>query len=292
LLLAADLGAEAERLLVQPALDQLVEPDEGAAADEQDVGRVDLQELLVRVLAPALRRHVALGAFEDLQESLLHAFARDVAGDRRVVALAADLVDLVDVDDAALGLLLVAARGLVELEDDVLDVLADVAGLRQGRGVRDRERHREEPRERLREQSLAGAGRADEQDVRLLQLDVAVRRLLREVDPLVVVVDRDGELLLRRLLADHVLVEERLDLLRLGQRAVLLLFEHPVFRDDVETDVDALVADEDRRTGDELLDLTLALVAERAPQDLVAALFLRHFSSSAAGAGGTVLPMD
>jgi hypothetical protein len=84
------------------AIDDLLEADEGAAADEQDVGRVDLQELLLRMLAAALRRHVGDRAFHDLQQRLLHALARHVAGDRRVVGLAADLVDLVDVDDAAL----------------------------------------------------------------------------------------------------------------------------------------------------------------------------------------------
>ena len=180
----------------------LFEADERAAADEQDVGGVDLQELLVRVLAAALRRHVALRPFEDLEQRLLHALAGDVAGDRRVVALAADLVDLVDVDDAALRLLLVVARRLVELEDDVLDVLADVARLGEGGGVGDRERHREQARQGLREQRLAGAGGTDQEDVRLLQLDVAAR-LLGEVDPLVVVVDRDRQLLLGLLLADR-----------------------------------------------------------------------------------------
>jgi hypothetical protein len=72
---------------------------------------------------------LALGALEDLQQRLLHALAGDVAGDRRVVALARDLVDLVDVDDAPLGPLDVVVGGLQQLEDDVLDVLADVAGL-------------------------------------------------------------------------------------------------------------------------------------------------------------------
>ena len=72
---------------------------ESAAAYEQDVGGVDLQELLLRVLAPALRWHRSDGAFYDLEQRLLHALARDVAGDREVVGLAADLVDLVDLDD-------------------------------------------------------------------------------------------------------------------------------------------------------------------------------------------------
>ena len=101
---------------------------------------------------------------------------RHVARDRRVVGLAGDLVDLVDVDDPGLGLLDVVVGGLDQLEEDVLDVLADVAGLGQRRGVGDRERDVEDPRQRLREQGLAAAGRAEQQDVRLLQLDVGVRR--------------------------------------------------------------------------------------------------------------------
>ena len=261
----------------------LLEADERAAADEEDVRRVDLDELLVRVLAPALRRHVGDRPLEDLEQRLLHALARDVAGDRRVLALARDLVDLVDVDDAALGLLLVVARRLVELEDDVLDVLADVAGLGQGRGVGDRERDGEHPRQRLGEQRLAGAGRPDQEDVRLLELDVAASRsLLGELDALVVVVDRDRELLLGQLLADDVLVEQLLDLVRLRELGLLLLLEDPVLRDDVEADVDALVADEDRRTGDQLLDVALALVAERTPEGVVAGFFLGHLSSGIA----------
>jgi hypothetical protein len=86
----------------EPVADDLLEAGEGAAADEQDVGRVDLQEFLLRMLAAALRRHGGGGAFHDLQQRLLHALARHVAGDRGIVGLAADLVDLVDVDDAAL----------------------------------------------------------------------------------------------------------------------------------------------------------------------------------------------
>src|SRR5262249_8389432 len=93
-------------------------PIEGAAAHEQDVSRVDLQELLLRMLASALRRHRRDGAFHDLEEGLLYALARDVAGDRGVVGLAADLVDLVDIDDAALGALDVVVGGLQQLEDE------------------------------------------------------------------------------------------------------------------------------------------------------------------------------
>ncbi len=51
------LGAEADAALLRAVADDLLQAVERAAADEQDVGGVDLDEFLVRVLAPALRRH-------------------------------------------------------------------------------------------------------------------------------------------------------------------------------------------------------------------------------------------
>ena len=212
-----DRGAEADPAVADPALDHLVELGEGAAADEEDVGRVDREELLVGVLAPALRRHRRGRPLEDLQQRLLHAFAGDVAGDRRVVGLARDLVDLVDVDDPRLGLLDVVVGGLDQLQQDVLDVLADVAGLGQRGRVGDREGDVEDPGQGLGEQRLAAAGRAEQQDVRLLQLDLGVLALGRHLDPLVVVVDGDREGALGGLLADHVLLQDLVDLARFRQ---------------------------------------------------------------------------
>src|SRR5207245_6037214 len=82
---------------------------------------------------------------------------------------------------------------------------------------------------------------------------------------LVVVVDGDGEDLLRPLLADHVVVEERLDLHRGGERdRGPVLFPLALLGDDVVAELDALVADVDGRTGDELADFPLPLPAERA----------------------------
>ena len=168
------------------------------------------------MLAPALRRHGGDGAFHDLQQRLLHALARHVAGDRGVVRLAADLVDLVDIDDAALRPLDIVVGGLQQLQDDVLDVLADIARFGQRRGVGHGERHVEDARQRLGQQRLAAAGRADQQDVRLGELDVVV--LLAVVEALVVIVHRDGEHLLGVVLADHVIVEDLADFLAASAR--------------------------------------------------------------------------
>ena len=90
----------------------LVQADERAAANEQDVGGIHRGEFLVRMLASALGRNVGDRAFENLQQRLLHAFAGNIAGDGRVLVFPSDLVDFVDVDDAGLGASYVAVRCL------------------------------------------------------------------------------------------------------------------------------------------------------------------------------------
>ena len=215
------------------------------------------------MLAAALRRHGGDRAFHDLQQRLLHALARHVAGDRRIVGLARNLVDLVDVDDAALRPLDIVVGGLQQLQDDVLDVLADIAGFGQRRGVGHGERHVDDAGQRLREQRLAAAGRADQQDVRLRQLDVVVLAGMRQA--LVVVVDGDRQHALGVGLADHIVVEHLQDFLR-GRHALARLHHRGLvlLADDVHAQLDAFVADEHRRTGDQLAHLVLALAAERA----------------------------
>src|SRR5439155_2666037 len=66
--LATDVGAEADATVPDPRLDDSVETGERATADEQDVRGVDLDELLVRVLAAALRRYRRRRALEDLEQ--------------------------------------------------------------------------------------------------------------------------------------------------------------------------------------------------------------------------------
>ena len=91
------------------------------------------------------------------------------------------------------------------------------------------------------------------------------------------VVNGDGESLLGLFLSDDVLVEERLDLDRLGQPdAPFLLLGLTLLGDDVQTDIDTLVADVHRRSGDQLPDVSLALVAKRALEPVVVVLLARH----------------
>ncbi len=107
--------------------------------------------------------------------------------------------------------------------------------------------------------------------LRLGQLHFVVAHAVH-LDALVVVVDGDGQLLLGLVLADHVVVEEALHFLRLGQvagggggvRLAAIVFENRV------ADGDALIADVGARIvagrRDQLGNGVLRLVAERAAQ--------------------------
>src|SRR5262249_33906191 len=88
----------------------------------------------------------------------------------------------------------------------------------------------------------------------------------------------DRQHALGMVLANHVIVEHPADVARprypvarFDQRRLVLL------ADDVHAQLDALVADEHRRSGDQLADLVLALAAARAVQ--------RVFGVTAAGLG-------
>ena len=122
------------------------------------------------MLAAASGRNAGHRALKNLKQRLLNALARDIAGNGEVLGLAGDLVDLVHVDNAHLSALNIAIGSIDELEQDVLHVLANVAGLGKRSGVGDGKRHLEDARERLGQQGLTGTGGTEQQDVGLGEL--------------------------------------------------------------------------------------------------------------------------
>ena len=81
------------------------------------------------MLAPSLGWDIDILTLEELQETLLHPLATHIPGNGGVVALAGELVDLVDEDDPALRQLDVVVGRLQESREDALNVLAHVARL-------------------------------------------------------------------------------------------------------------------------------------------------------------------
>ena len=74
-----DVSSETDRRLSLSRLDDLVERIERAAAYEENILCIDLDKLLIRVLAPALRRNIGNCSLKNLEKSLLYSLTRYVA---------------------------------------------------------------------------------------------------------------------------------------------------------------------------------------------------------------------
>src|SRR6516225_8630106 len=107
------------------------------------------------------------------------------------------------------------------------------------------------------------------------------------------IVDGDREDLLGVVLADHVVVQDLSDLLR-RRDAVLRFYQRGLLllADDVHAKLDAFVADEYGRAGNELAHLVLALAAERAMELVLglSAVDLAHLKSPTRCASSVVTP--
>ena len=106
------IDVKPQRPGTQSLLDNLIKSHKRTAANKENIGRIDLNILLIRMLSPPLRRDVADSPLKDLQQCLLHTFARNIPGNGNVFRRPPNLVDLVDVDDPALGPLNVVVGGL------------------------------------------------------------------------------------------------------------------------------------------------------------------------------------
>src|SRR5688572_28984875 len=96
---------ETHHAMAEPPLDRFIQPHKRAPTNEKNIRCIDPDVLLLRMLAPALRRNIADRPFQDLQERLLHPFSGNIARNGNVLRLARDLVDLVDVNNPHLGTL-------------------------------------------------------------------------------------------------------------------------------------------------------------------------------------------
>src|SRR5580704_5442400 len=262
---------ESQRLLADAALDDFFHAYESSAADEQDIRGVHRRKFLVRMLASTLGWNIGNGAFQDLQQRLLHALTRNVPGNGGILVFLGNLIDLVDIDDALLSAGDVPIGGLQQLQNNVFHVFADVAGFGKRGSVDDCEGHIEHARKSLSQKGLASAGGTDQQNIGFREFHIA--GLFVQEDALVVIVNGDGKLLFRFVLADYVAIEKGFDLGRAGQASInrtslLALF---VFQN-LLADAHALVADVGPRIlrgrADKLLHLLLRFMAEGTSQRL------------------------
>ncbi len=169
----------------------------------------------MRVFPPALRRHRGHGSFEDLQQSLLDPFPGDIPGDRGVLRLTGDLVDLVNIDNPLFRLFHIIIGGLDQFEEDILHILTDITGFRQRGGIGNGKGNIQDLGQGLRKQGFTAPGRPQEQDIALLELDIV--KVLLGFYPLIVVVYCHRQGLFCLFLPNDILVQNRLDLFGFGE---------------------------------------------------------------------------
>src|SRR5690606_22425234 len=251
--LGTDRGGKADAGAFAAVTDNFFQAVECTTHNEQNIGGVDLNEILVGMLATTLRRHRSDRTFNQFEQRLLHAFAGNISRDGWVVGLAGDLIDFVDINNGPLRLLDVVIAVLQQFLNDVFVVLTHVTGFGQCGGVCHDERHVQHARQGLCKQRLARTSGPDQQDVALAQLDAIVFDIAI-ANTLVMVIDCDGQSALGLVLTNDVAIKE---FLNLGWRRQLIADGIArgflgFLQNDVIAKVDAFIADEHRRPGDKL----------------------------------------
>ena len=156
----------------QSARHDFLHPSKRPTTDEQDVASVDRDELLFWMLAPSLRWNLDVCSFEQLQESLLNAFAADVPCDGRIVTFAGNLVDFIDEDNASFGRLNIEIGGLKQPRQDAFHIFPYVASLREHGCIGDAKWDIEHAGDGFCQQGLSRTSFAHQNHVALVQFNL------------------------------------------------------------------------------------------------------------------------
>ncbi|OAV65007.1 hypothetical protein Barb6_03019 [Bacteroidales bacterium Barb6] len=200
---------------IQPASYLAVDTVEGTATYKKDILCIYRNCLLVGMLATALRRDVHDRTFQQFQQSLLYTLPAHVTGDRGVIPLAGNLVKFINKDDAALGSRHVIVGNLQQAGQQTFNVLSHITGFGEHRSINNGKGHMQQLGYRPRQQCFPRTGSPHHNNVGLLYFHIVRRHLLR--DALIMVIDRHGKPSLGVILSDDILIQKRLDTLRLRQ---------------------------------------------------------------------------
>ncbi|QYO62437.1 diguanylate cyclase [Leptolyngbya sp. 7M] len=101
-------------------------------------------------------------------QSLLYSLAGNISRNRRILTLAGNFVDFVNVDNAALGCLYIQISNLQQPQQDIFYIFTDIARLGEGSSISDCKGNIQHLSQRLGQQSFAAAGWSNQQNVGFL----------------------------------------------------------------------------------------------------------------------------
>ena len=117
-----------------------------------------MNKLLLRMLTATCWWNTCHRTFKNLQKCLLNTLARDITSNRKVLGLASNLVNLIDVDNAYLSALNIAVSSSNELKQDILDIFTNVASLSKSCCVSNSKRNLKKTSKRLSKQCFTSTG--------------------------------------------------------------------------------------------------------------------------------------
>ena len=130
-----------DNLFTQTLFDDFFNTIKGTTHDEEDIFRINLNHLLLRMLASTLRWHTCNCSLDNLKKGLLHPFTRNITCDRNVLAFLGNLVNFIHIDNPTLCALNVKVSSLQEFEEDVFHILTHITSLSKSCCIRNRKRH-------------------------------------------------------------------------------------------------------------------------------------------------------
>ena len=186
--LALDVAVKANGAVIVSLFDDLFQAIKSTAANKENVLGIDLNKFLVGVLSTTLRRNVGYRSFQDFEKCLLHTLTRNVARDRAIFALARDLVDLVDIDNAALCLFDIKIGRLNQTQKNVFYVLTDVSRFGKRGGIGNGKGYLQCFGKRLRQIRFTNTRGANEKNIAFLNVDVVILYVFFAENSLIMIV--------------------------------------------------------------------------------------------------------
>ena len=266
ILLALDLCFKPHGFFIHPLFNDLIQTIKCSSADKEDIRSIDLNKLLMRMLAATLRRYIGDGAFQQFQQCLLNTFAGNIASYGSVLTFTGDLIKLIDIDNALFRTFHIKISCLQELKENILHVFTDISGLRQGSGICNCKRHIQHLGEGLGKQCFTAAGRTNQKDIGLLQFNII---FMIVENALVMIVYRHRKDNLCLFLADNIIVQTFADIHRFRQFVKTDRFSVCAFQcrfisflNDAGTETHALITDIGTIAGDQPVDKRLRFAAK------------------------------
>ena len=165
---------------------------------------------LVRMLAASLWRNIYHCAFQQLEQALLYSLTAHIAGDRRIVALAGNLVYLVNKHDTFFCSSHIIVSHLEQTAQNAFHIFAHITSLGKYRSINNSERHIQQFGDCTGKKRLSRSGAAHHDDVALFDFHTSVVYFLLQT--LIVIIHRHGKRALGTILSDDILIQILLDL--------------------------------------------------------------------------------